>query len=277
MKKIIAAVDALNFTEPELKSYRYLADKARGQLTILFLENIAGETVLDATTLETGFLNYEDFYADSVKARKEKAEENRKRLVNFYIDNDMDVTVRSLPGVPAAEVLAESRFADLLLIRNNLSFALLADTNPPMVVRELLARAECPVMVIPETVHYIDEIIFTYNGTFSSMYAIRQFTQVFDGFSEVPAKVVYVVENDDKKIPSGKMLKEYLTHHYEDVAFQSLEGTPAGELLALTLHKTNSIITFGAYGRSKTSRFFHRSDSDSLLRTTNIPLFITHP
>lgn len=277
MKKIIAAVDALNFTEPELRSYRYLADKARGQLTIMFLENIAGETVLDAPALETGFLNYEDLYAESIKARKEKAEENRKRLVNFYIDNDMDVAVRSLPGVPAAEVLAESRFADLLVIRNNLSFAVLPDTNPPMVVRELLAHAECPVMVIPETVHYMQEIVFTYNGTFSSMYAIRQFTQIFDGLSEVPAKVVYVIENQDKKILFGKLLKEYLTHHYENVTFQSLEGTPSGELMALTLRKTNSIITFGAYGRSKTSRFFHRSDADSLLRTANIPVFITHP
>lgn len=277
MKKIIAAVDALNFTEQELKSYRYLADKARGQLTILFLENIVGEAVLGASTLETGFLKYEEFYAESLKARKEKAEENRKRLVNFYIDNDMDVTVRSLQGVPAAEILAECRFADLLLIRNNLSFAMLTDTNPPMVVRELLADAECPVMVIPQTVHHMQEIIFTYNGTSSSMYAIRQFTQIFDGLSEVPAKVVYVVEKDEKKIPSGKRLKEYLTLHYEDVTFQSLEGTPSGELLALALHKTHSVITFGAYGRSKASRFFHRSDSDSILRTANIPLFITHP
>lgn len=277
MKKIIAAVDALNFTEEELKSYRYIADKARGELTILFLENIAGESVINAPTLETGFLDYDELYTKAVKARKEKAEEKREHLVNFYRDNDMDVTVRSLPGIPSLEVIAESRFADLLLIRSDLSFGMLPDTNPPEIVRELLADAECPLMVIPEKVHHMQEILFAYNGTYSSMYAIRQFTQLFDNLSEVPVKVVYIIEKEDKKVPSGKLLKEYLSHHYEEVTFLTLEGTPSAELLALTMHKKHSVITFGAYGRSKASRFFHRSDSDSLLRTTNIPLFITHP
>lgn len=277
MKKIIAAVDALNFTEKELRGYRYIADKARGHLTILFLENIAGESILQTTTLETGYLNYSDLYAESVKAREEKAEENRKRLVSFYRDNCMDVTIRPLPGVPASEVLAESRFADLLLVRNNTSFAMLNETNPPVFVREMLADAECPVMILPEDVHYFEEIIFTYNGTASSMYAIRQFSQLFDDLSEVPVKVVYIQEKDNKAIPSGKLVKEYLNSHYENVVFDSLEGKPSAELLAQTTHKTHSVITFGAYGRSKTSRFFHRSESDSILRTANIPLFITHP
>lgn len=277
MKKIIAAVDALHFTENELRSYRYVADKARGHLTILFLENIAGESVLQTTTLETGYLNYSDLYAESVKIRQEKAEENRKFLVNFYRDNCMDVTVRPLPGVPATEVLAESRFADLLLVRNNTSFAVLNETNPPVFVKDMLADAECPVMIIPETVHYFTEIIFTYNGTLSSMYSIRQFTQIFNDLSEVPVKVVYVQEKDNKALPSGKLLKEYLMSHYEDVVFESLKGKPSAELLAQTMHKPRSVITFGAYGRSKTSRFFHHSDSDSILRTANIPLFITHP
>jgi nucleotide-binding universal stress UspA family protein len=276
MKKIIAAVDALNFTENELRSYRYIADKARGHLTILFLENIAGESILQTTTLETGYLNYSDLYAESVKIRQEKAEENRKHLVNFYRDNCMDVTVRPLPGVPATEVLAESRFADLLLVRNNTSFATINDTNPPVFIKDMLADAECPVMILPETVHYFKEIVFTYNGTASSTYAIRQFTQIFDGLSEVPVKVLYVQEKDNKALPSGKLIKEYLTRHYEEVVFESLEGTPSAELLAQTMHRTSCVITFGAYGRSRTSRFFHRSGSDSILRTANVPLFITH-
>ena len=277
MKKIIAAVDALNFTEEELLSYRYLADKARGHLTVLFLENIAGESILQAAGSGTAFLNYDELYAESVKAREQKAKENRERLASFYRDNSMDVTVRDFPGVPVPEVIKEARFADLLLIRNTTSFSVFPDTNPPRFVRELLVDAECPVMVVPETFHHIHEIIFTYNGTASSMFAIRQFTQLFDGFSELPVKVVYVTENEEKKMPSRKLLVDYLASHYEDVQYQSLDGTPSAELLAITLTKTHSVITFGAYGRSKASRFFHRSDSESILRTANIPLFITHP
>ncbi len=273
MKKIIAAVNALSFSEQELNSYKYIADKARGNLTILFLEDLAGESVLQPA-VEAG---YDTIYTESIRARKEKAEANRKKLLRYFQDDCLDVTVRSLAGVPENEVINESRFADLLLIRNTTSFSMWQDSNPPRFIREMLADAQCPVMILPETTHYLQEIIFTYNGTFSSMYAIRQFTQLFDGLSETPVKVVHIVEDEDKKIPNGRLLKEYLGHHYEEVTYQSREGVPSGELMALTLHSTNSVITFGAYGRSAASRFFHRSDADCLLRTTNIPIFITHP
>ncbi len=77
MKKILATVDALHFSEHELRSYKYIADKARGTLTILFLENIAGEAIQYAT-LESGTLDYEAIFADSMKERKEKSQENKK-------------------------------------------------------------------------------------------------------------------------------------------------------------------------------------------------------
>jgi len=276
MKKILATVDALHFSEHELRSYKYIADKARGALTILFLENIAGEAVQYAS-LDSGTLDYQAIFAESMKERREKSIENKKRLQEYYRDNGMDVTVREIPGVPMVEAVAESRFADLLLVRNDTSFSMITDSNPTQFVKDMLVHAQCPVMVIPETVHYFRELIFSYNGTFSSSFAIRQFTQLFDSLSEVPVKVIYIAENDERKIPSGKLIKEYLNHHYEDVTYQSLEGKPTAELLAATLHSTHGVITLGAYGRSATSRFFRHSDADVILRTANIPIFITHP
>ncbi|WP_119079639.1 universal stress protein [Chitinophaga alhagiae] len=276
MKKIIAAVDALNFSEQELRSYKYLADKTRGKLTVLFLENIVGEYAVPAN-LETGLIDYDEIFRKNIKERQEKAHHNVQRLKNFYRDSGMDVTVRELAGMPATEVIAESRFADLLLVRNTTSFAMLPDSNPPAFVKDLLADARCPVMVIPEHVHYIREIIFSYNGSDSSTYALRQFSQLFEELSDVPVRVIYVVEKGQVQIPEGKLLKGYLRHHFENITFETLQGVPSAELLATVIHKKDSIMTFGAYGRSRASRFFHRSDADSILRTADIPLFITHP
>lgn len=270
MKKIMAAVDALNFSEHDLKNYIYLAEKARGELTILFLENLAGEAILLSAV-------YEGLYAESVKARQEKSRLNRKRLVDFYRHSCMDVTIRSLEGDLETALITESRFADLLLIKNATSFTGLSDANPPRFIRELLSEAQCPVLMVPDTLYDIEEIIFTYNGTFSSMFAIRQFIQVFDGLGKIPVKVVYISDDEGKRMPNGNLIRDYLGHHFEDIKYLTRGGTAAGELMALTLHKTNAVMTFGAYGRSKTSLFFHRSDVDSLLRTANAPLFITHP
>ncbi|WP_343703694.1 universal stress protein [Chitinophaga sp.] len=276
MKKIIAAVDALNFSELELRSYKYLADKARGELTVLFLENIVGEYAVPANP-ESALVDYDEIFRKSVRERQEKARRNIHQLKNFYRDSGMDITVRELTGMPAADVIPETRFADLLLVRSTTSFAQLPDSNPPGFVKDLLADARCPVMVIPEHVHYIRQLIFSYNGSDSSVYALRQFSQIFEELSDVPVRVIYVEEKDQAQIPQGKLLKDYLRHHYEDISFETLQGAPSAELLATVVHKTDSIMTLGAYGRSRTSRFFHRSDADSILRTANIPLFITHP
>ncbi|RPE08906.1 universal stress protein [Chitinophaga lutea] len=277
MKKIIAAVDAFSFTEDELRSYKYLANTARGELTVLFLENLFEErfsaasgrsSVEDAT--------YDAMFAQVLETRQLTADKNKKRLIEFYRDNGDDVNVHVPRNASATECIAESRLADLLLVRNTTTLGWLHDTNPPKFVKDLLAEAECPVMVVPEVVQHIREIIFTYNGTLSSSYAIRQFSQVFDDLSEVPVEVVYVEEGDDKTLPSGDLLKDYLQHHYDRVTYRNLVGTPSAELQLIAIHHKNAVMTFGAYGRSSLSRFFHRSDADSILRTADIPLFITH-
>jgi len=141
----------------------------------------------------------------------------------------------------------------------------------------VLAQAQCPVIVLPDQVPHLRELVFSYNGTFSSMYAIRQFTQLFPGYSDMPVNVVYVAENGHSAIPHENMLKDYMDHHYDEVKYTVLTGEPVPEFLALLIHRKDCLVTYGAYGRSTLSRFFHRSNAESILRTTDIPVFITHP
>lgn len=279
MKKILAAVDAMHFTEAELRNYKYIAEKARGTLTILFLENIYAESLLYANAnAESGYFDYEEIFREKIEQREKKIKANKQKLLNFYQDSDTVVTLREIDGVPVMETLAETRFADLLVIKNTTSFALLReDTKPPRFVKDLLAGAQCPVMVIPEAMPYFRNIVFTYNGSYSSAYAIRQFTLVFDDLSETPVKVLYVIEGNNKKIPSGKMIKEYLGHHYEEVIFKSLEGNPAEKITSFAKETIDCVVTFGAYGRSSVSKFFHKSDATDLLRNAITAIFITHP
>ncbi|RPE08896.1 hypothetical protein EGT74_17920 [Chitinophaga lutea] len=280
MKKIIAAVDAFSFTEEELKSYRYIANKARGELTILFLENIFSDVALMAgvgTDRHAADVSYDILFREEMETRRRTADVNKKRLMDFYRDMGMAVQVRELAGDPATECLIESRLADLLVVRNTTSMGWLHGSNPPRFVKDMLADAECPVMVIPEKMPYIREVLFTYNGTASSSYAIRQFCLIFDDLADIPATVIYIAEDGDQKMPRGRLVKEYLKHHFEEVSCMSLVDTPFAGIHSIAVEKQHAVITFGAYGRSRASRFFHRSDADGVLRTLNLPIFITHP
>ncbi len=278
MKKIIAAIDALNFTEEQLDTFQYIAREAKGQLTVVSLEDIAQNSVSAAATLpEHGFLNYGEIVRESVAADRKLREESQERVYKLCGDRDITVKHQMPSDTPLRDIITESRFADLLLVSNTTSFSFLYETNPPRFVKDVLADAQCPVMVLPEQLPRIREVVFSYNGTFSSMHAIRQFTQLFPDLSDIPVQVVYVAEKSTPAIPNEKLLKDYLEHHYDEVRYMVLNGDPVAEFLALLMHRKDCLVTYGAYGRSRVSRFFHRSDAESILRTTNTPVFITHP
>lgn len=278
MKKIIAAMDALHFSDEQVEAFKYIAKEAGGPLTVVCLDNIVGELAPVAGIYPEGYTyNYEQITGKNRAALELQRDNNLKQLHEICDSSNAQIKVRETAGIAAEKVALESRFADLLLINNSTSFAAVFDTNPPRFVKDLLAEAECPVMVLPEVISPIREIIFSYNGTFSSMFAIKQFTQLFPGYADMPVKVVYIAENKKQTMPWEHELREYLDMHYDTVEYTVLNGEPATEFLALLIHRRDCIVTYGAYGRSGVSRFFHRSDADNILRTVNIPVFITHP
>lgn len=278
MKKIIAIIDPLNFSESQITGFRYFMKEANSRLSVICLDSLNNESIsLYSIMPEAYVFSDERVTAETRASLKWQWDRAMCRLHELCDGNEIKIMVREAGGFPDQEVIQESRFADLLLISNGTSFSIMQDSNPTIFVKEVLARAECPVLVMPDVLTPIKEIIFSYNGTFSSMYAIRQFTQLFPGFSDIPVKVVYVAEKENKDIPWKEKLKEYLEMYYSRIEYMVMNGEPATEFLALLLHRTDCIVTYGAYGRSGISRFFHRSDAESVLRTTNIPVFITHP
>lgn len=277
MKKIVGVIDALNFTPSQLDGFDYITREAKGKLTLVFMENILATQVpltgLHPDGVYTDMRTSAELAADVAKRK----EENLVKLIHACRERDMEPEMHEAAGIPIQEIIAESRFADLLLISHNTSFATLFDSNPTRFVKDALAEAECPVIVTPEKLNPAREVIFAYNGTSSSMYAIRQFTQLFPGMRDIPVQVIYVVEGGAKALPHEKLLKNYLEIHYDEVKYTVLNGEPRAEFLAQLMHRRDCLVTYGAYGRSRLSRFFHRSEAENVLRTVNIPVFITHP
>lgn len=278
MKKIIAAIDAMHFSEEDMKNFQYIAQEAKGDLKVIFLENIvAPEIYLANAYPEGGSPNFDTVYKGILKDREKVQRENLERFYRFCDNSHISITLHEATGSPVTEMVKESRFADLLLINHDTSFATFFDSDPPKFVKDILAEAQCPVMVLPEKMPRFKELLFAYNGTFSSMYAIRQFTQLFPHLYGMPVNVVYASEGKSNAIPHEKLLKEYMAHHYNHVKYTVIAGEPLAAFLILLMRRQDCLTTFGAYGRSGVSRFFQPSDAEGILRKVNCPLFITHP
>ncbi|MBS1563414.1 MAG: hypothetical protein JST39_03450, partial [Bacteroidetes bacterium] len=99
--------------------------------------------------------------------------------------------------MPLYEIVAETRFADLLITDADISFEAVKEPSPTLFVRTLLAEAECPVIVAPRNFDRVDEIVFAYDGSASSVFAIKQFTYLFPGLDNRTATLLHVREHGD--------------------------------------------------------------------------------
>lgn len=276
MKAVTAVVDGLQFSEAQLDTFYQLADSIGGVLTIAFLEHDVEEMYpLAAANPELFTYTFEGLNLPSSAELERRVKEGRERLGRFASDKQITMPVHTQAGTPTACLLQESRFTDMLLINRLSSFSNLVQATAYRLLPDILAGAQCPVMILPEVCPPVSEVVFAYNGSQSSLFAIREFTRLMSCYSQLPATVLYAVEKQDP-IPFATQLRDYLSHYYKQISFLAVEGQPATVLAKYADEHPKAVITMGAYGRSMTSRFFHQSDATRLLYHSSLPLFITH-
>lgn len=93
----------------------------------------------------------------------------------------------------------ETRYADLMVISQELLGANLNSLQPNTHMLELLRWADCPVLTVPETALPPEHIIGATDGSAESMHALTQFCKMFPQYSALPAKFVYVKNEHNKK------------------------------------------------------------------------------
>ena len=277
MENILLPIDVNEtFTVPEFACW--LATITKSRLTGVILENIKQpstpvlKTIHGMPYLET--IVSEDFPENLDKKRKQSAytrlfeEACERRGVKSTIHRDS--------GLPLEELIHESRFADLLIAEPEFRIESSDERLPSHCIESLLEKAECPVILSPASFEGIDEIVFAYDGTASSVFAIKQFTYLLPELSEKRMIVMQAAKEESQTITERTRIEELLRPHYSSVKFSTVDGDPDGALFEYLLGKKNAFLVMGAYGRTIISRFFHRSMASRLISTLNIPVFITH-
>jgi nucleotide-binding universal stress UspA family protein len=132
------------------------------------------------------------------------------------------------------------------------------------------------VIISPYSFESIDDIIFSYNGTKSSVFAIKQFTYLFPELRQKKAIVVNVRNDELDTLEEQFKMKEWMKNHYTDVEYVLLKGEPSDQLFGYLIERKNGIVVMGAYGRGMLSRFFKPSHARLIVKTINLPLFISH-
>jgi hypothetical protein len=278
MENILIALDATNIDMPALDFACYLGRLTRSKITGVFLENlVADEKPAFKRMHGVTFVDWQVDETDpAFKEKKELIENNIALFTAACEKRGVQSSIHRDERMPASEIIAESRFADLLVVDAATSFKKVFEGSPTHFVKDILKDAECPVIIAPESFEGVDEIVFTYDGSASSIFAMKQFTYLFTELDDKKVTVFHVNENGEWNADEKRRISRWLQNHYSVIGFQTPEGDASYEMLAYLLRKKNVFIVMGAYGRTAFSRYFKHSHADILLKTITQPIFIAH-
>ena len=278
MKKILYVTDVVKLDLSSLDFACYLCELSHSKLTCIFLENLVREArpakMLKETAIEGGI----NVQTENVEELKEKCLADNIQLFKDSCERrGVTGIVHRDEGVPLDDVVIESRYADLLLIDASTSFSAAKEDVPTRFVTDVLADAECPVIILPESFEGLNKIVFTYDGRASSVFAIKQFTYLFPELKEHGAVVITIMEDKNKPSPEERYkLKEWLHDHYSDVDLIIMDGSVKTGLLDSLLIRSRDFIVMGAYGRNAFSTLFTPSHAAPILKLVAQPVFIAH-
>jgi len=278
LEKILLAIDAINPDKNALEFACYLGRLTKSKVTGVFLENLSTEKrpmLKQIDNMSNGDIRVAE-ESDIHQAKTEVIEKNILFFKEGCVNREVNYKVHRDRGVPARELIEESRFADVLIVDAETSFNKRYDGAPTELVKEILKKAECPVIIAPESFGAIDEIIFTYDGSSSCVFAIKMFTYLFPQLHDKKVSIIQVNEAGEWKDPDKYNFKEWLKDHYADLHFEAIKGSSDAKLFDYLFKRRNMFLVMGAYGRNALSEFFKRSHADLLIKTITQPIFIAH-
>lgn len=266
MRKILLAMDALHFRVNALDFAAYIAKLTKSEVSGIFLKSSIPETVnIEGTAI--------DVFPDDTQ---EMVQKNIQKYKESCTCREINASVYLDEGVPAEEILIESRYADLLIVDAHLSFDNKSTDIPSNFLKYVLAEAECPVIIAPESFDSIETVVFTYEDSKSCLFAIKFFTYLFPQFSKKEVVLLKVHPKYDWDLDEKYKITNWLKSYYSNITFAYVSGNAKNELFRYLFDKSNALVVMGAYGRNSLSYLFQPSKADLLIRGVNLPIFITH-
>ncbi|RYY16771.1 MAG: hypothetical protein EOO04_26410 [Chitinophagaceae bacterium] len=273
MKKVIIAFDGCNYSEGAFDFARQMNQQAPILLTGVFLPQ----------------LEYANLWSYAYSAASpvfvpltdgDDAENIRKNISRFEkecLAAKIEYTIHTeFWDFALPELRIETRYADLMILGSEKFYANLGKTDVNSYLQDSLHDAECPIVVVPEKFTYPQNAILTYDGTASSLFAIKQFAYLFSDFADRPVTLIHINESAVSKVPDHNRVEELLQRHFTDLTILDLEMDAKKYFATWISEKPGTILICGSFGRSGVSNLLKRSFVNDVISDHNLPVFIAH-
>jgi len=280
MEKILFVIDPKGININAIDFACFIANLNKSNLTGLLLDYPRHEVQSVNTPASHSIRENYDVDAKDAKViqhlARVHADDVMQQFMQACSNRGVVCNAEYFADLPVEQLLAETRYADLLVIDPTISLHENAERIPTAFVREVLSHSDCPVLLCPYDFNGIDELVFAYDGSQSSMHALREFVHLFPSLLNKKLTILHVIEKENSPVPDADKIGALIHAHFPNATLKMLEGKAKDELFAYLIGKEKLLVIMGAYGRNTMSKIFRHSTSDLTINTINMPVFIAH-
>jgi nucleotide-binding universal stress UspA family protein len=269
MKKIIIPFDGGHFSQGAFSFARKLNDSEPLLLAGIFLPSVeyARFFFLPSAFSEPAFIPLNEKYND------EETEAAVKQFEKLCTESSIGYHVhRDNSGTSLEQLQKETRFADLMIIGSETFYKEGSGYGSSEFLKDALHNTECPVILVPEEYQFPSRIILAYDGSASSVYAIRQFAQLLPRLCSLDTILVFAGNNS---VPDKELIQELTAMHFAKLTMTQL-STENNDVNKWFSSNRGGLIVSGSFGRSNISRLFTKSFIMEQVRSHSSPIFIAH-
>lgn len=273
MRKIVIAFDGTHYSDAALKFALRLNEKNPVMVTGAFMPQT---DIASLWNYNGGSSSGPDLIPLVGDDSGEEINKNIRRFENYCAGHNIEYRVhKDYFDFAIPELKKETRFADLLILSSENFYANMG-SEPNEYLKETLHEVECPVILVPDTFEFPAYNVLTYDGSESSVHAIKQFAYLLPELAGNETTLIYAKENVTGPLPDELNIEELIARHFPNAKLLRFGPNPRKYFLNWLIEKKASILVSGSFGRSGLSRLFHKSFVSEVMKEHRIPLFIAH-
>ena len=276
MKRIIAAFDGLKYCESTAAYAIDVAKKCHAAVIGVFLEDVTYHSFSLVNMAEQD--NAIESHTRHLSSADQQSRDHSVKLFIHSCKNArVKYTIHRDRNIAIQELLQESLFADLIIVQKKETLTHFSEDSPTRFIADLLERTSCPVLLVSEYYHPMEETLFLYDGGPSAMFALKQFSCIFSGKTGSLQVLSVRQEKQEQVLPDAHLFKEWVNDHFASLQYAILSGRSEEEIIAqLKREARYPVVILGAYGRSRASRWVRPSLADRIMNQFDLPLFIAN-
>lgn len=175
------------------------------------------------------------------------------------------------------EALAkETRFADLLLLGNGFFHEGPGDKLGNQYLASVLHEAECPVLIVPRRFDFHGTLVLAYDGSASSVYALKQFAYLLPALAGNKATVVHASDDKSGELPDEAHIRALAEGYFSNLSFLKLNVGPRKNFEGWLREQQATLLVTGSQGRSLISELFRKSFAQDVIDSHSLSVFVAH-